>query len=194
MVLPLDELTKSHSIMKAVITISLFLSSIFFTSNLLAQQRPVEVDPLIVATVEKEIWIPFMESYRDLDFQKLKSLHIEDITRVSPKMNQIQSGEPYFKTLKAFFEQIKSLNYQMNIRFSIVTSATSKDKVYQTGYFTIDLKTDKQSAYQSTGYSSFSILAVKSETGTWKIAFDSDQPAKLTEEEFVKAGVVYSLN
>lgn len=194
MVLPLWESTKNHHIMKAVITISLFLASLFFMSNSFAQQKPAEVDASIVASIKKEIWIPFMESYRDLDFQKLKSIHTKDITRVSPKLNQIQTGEPYLKTLNAFFEQIKSLSYQMNIRFSILTSATSEDKVYQTGYYTIGLRKDEQSAYQSTGYSTFSILAVKDQTGTWKIAFDSDQPTKLTAEEFVKNGTVYDLD
>lgn len=179
--------------MKAITTIFIFVA-LLFSTQLFSQQRPVKVDSLIVESIEKEVWIPFMESYRDLDFQKLESIHTKDITKVSPKMNQIQTGATYLKTLNAFFEQIKSLNYQMDIRLSIVSSATSEEKVYQTGYYTIGLRKDDQSAYQSTGYSTFSILAEKDQAGRWKIAFDTDEPTKMTEEEFMKSGIIYTLN
>lgn len=182
--------------MKSLLSSCLFVLLIFSVSlNSFAQQgKPLTVDATIVESVKQDIWIPFMESYRDLNFEQLQSIHANEITRVSVPMNTVESGEDYWKTMSAFFNQIKTMNYQMNIRFSIATSATSKDKVYQTGYFTIGLKASKESPYQSTGYSSFSILAIKdAKDGKWKITFDTDSPAKMTEEEFQK-GTVYELN
>jgi hypothetical protein len=174
------------------LVIALFFVSV---STVFAQQgKPLAVDSLIVKAVENDIWIPFMESYRDLNFEQLKSIHASEITRVSVPMNQIESGDDYWKTMGSFFEQIQKMKYQMNIRFSIVSSATSTDKVYQTGYYTIGLKANEQSPYQSTGYSSFTILAIKDAAdGKWKITFDSDAPLQITEEEFQK-GIVYELN
>lgn len=178
--------------MKSIVAISVFLLSLFFVSSVFAQQKTVTVDSLIVESVKKDVWVPFMESYRDLDFQKLKSIHTSDITHVGVHLNQIETGADYLKNLNAFFEQIKSLNYQMNITFSIVSSATTKNKVYQTGYYTIGLRANENASFQSTGYSSFSVLCIK-ENGTWKISFDADKKVKLTQEEFEKAGVVYKL-
>lgn len=178
--------------MKALIAISLFLLSLFFTSQLCAQQKVVAVDSLIVEAVKKDVWIPFMESYRDLDFKKLESIHASDIMHVGVNLNQIETGVDYLKNLNAFFEQIKSLNYDMEIKFSIISSATSEDKVYQTGYYTIDLRANETSPFQSTGYSTFSVLCTK-ENGQWKISFDADKQVKITKEEFEKAGVVYKL-
>ena len=80
-------------------------------------------------------------------------------------MNLIQSGEPYLQTLNSFFEQIKGMNYEMNIRFSIISSATSENKVYQKGYYTIGLRADKSATFRSTGYSVFTIIAEKSDDG-----------------------------
>lgn len=179
--------------MKSIVSISIVLSFLILSSlNLNAQQKSVAVDSLIVAAVKKDVWIPFMESYRDLDFKKLESIHSPNITRVGINMNQIETGSDYLKNLNAFFEQIKGLNYEMEIKFSIISSATTKDKVYQTGYYTIGLRADESSPFQSTGYSSFSVMSTK-ENGTWKISFDADQQVKITKEEFEKAGVIYKL-
>ena len=172
------------------LSISLFISTLAFSQK----GQPLPVDKTIVEAVKQDVWIPFMESYRDLDFKKLTSIHTKDILRVSPKMNQIQSGEAYLQTLNSFFQQIEGLKYQMNIRFAIVSSATSEDKVYQEGYYSIGLKANPEKPYQSTGFSSFSIVAEKEANGKWKISFDSDQPTQLTEEEFQKSGIVYQLD
>lgn len=181
--------------MKPIFSFCLFIAILFLPIETVSSQqgKPLEVDTSIVEAVKQDIWVPFMESYRDLDFDQLKSIHASEITRVSVPMNQIESGADYWKTMSAFFQQIKGMNYQMNIRFSITSSATSADKVYQTGYYTIGLKANEQSPYQSTGYSTFSILAIKdSADGKWKITFDSDARTQLTEEEFQK-GIVYEL-
>jgi ketosteroid isomerase-like protein len=181
--------------MKPIFSFCLYISFLFLTTQTLFSQqgKPLAVDANVVEAVKKDIWIPFMESYRDLDFDQLKSIHADEITRVSVPMNQIQTGDDYWNTMNAFFQQIKTMNYQMNIRFSILTSATSADKVYQTGYYTIGLKSNGEDDYRSTGYSSFSILAIKDvKDGKWKITFDKDAPLQLTEEEFQK-GAVYQL-
>ncbi len=148
---------------------------------------------MVVNAVKNDIWIPFMESYRDLDFAKLKSIHTSNITKVSPKMNQIQSGEEYLATLKAFFDQIKGLKYDMKIRFSIISSATSSNKVFQKGYYNIRLRPNKDADYRSAGYSTFIILAQKDSDGKWKISYDSDESDKITEETFISSGIIYEL-
>lgn len=178
--------------MKQLFSICLFILFLFSNSLHSQQMKPVEVDSLIVASVKKDVWIPFMESYRDLDFKKLESIHSPDITRVSIDLNQIESGAPYLKNVGSFFERIKSLNYQMRITFSIVSSATTENRVYQTGYYTIGLRANDQQPFQSRRYSAFSVLLTK-QNGSWKISFDSDKEVKLSKEEFTKSGTIYKL-
>ena len=61
----------------------LFIIAIYIvTINAFSQQsKPLDVDMEIVASVKKDVWIPFMESYRDLDSKKLIAIHSPDITR-----------------------------------------------------------------------------------------------------------------
>ncbi|MFD2568806.1 hypothetical protein [Pseudotenacibaculum haliotis] len=177
--------------MKFIVACSLFLFSFLSTQVCAQQMKALEPDAAIVEAVKKDVWVPFMESYRDLDFSKLKSIHSSKVTRVSVDMNKINFGEPYLNEMGGFFKQIKQLNYQMQITFSIVSSATTKDTVYQTGYYTIGLRKNDQTPFQTRGYSSFSVLLTK-ENGKWKISFDADKKTNVTKEEFEK-GVVYSL-
>lgn len=159
------------------------------------QMTPVEVDSIIVETVKEEVWIPFMESYRELDGQKFESIYTSDVTRVSTDLNQIETGEEYFKNISSFFERIKSMNLQMDITFSIVSSATSEDKVYQTGYYSIGLRKNDNDPFQSTGYAQFIVLMEKeSENDSWKISLDTDKQVKLTKEEFIESGTIYQLD
>lgn len=177
--------------MKYFLAFSLFLFSVFSTYVGAQQMKALEPNATIVEAVKNDVWVPFMESYRDLDFSKFESIHSPEITRVSLDMNKINSGEAYLKEMGGFFQQIKQVNYQMQITFSIVSSATTENTVYQTGYYTIGLRKNDQTPFQNRGYSSFGVLLTK-ENGKWKISMDTDKKVSLTQEEFDK-GVVYRL-
>lgn len=59
----------------------------------LAQQgKPLEVSKEITEAIIKDVWQPFMESYRGLDIKKFKSIHTINLTRVSIDMNKIETG------------------------------------------------------------------------------------------------------
>lgn len=172
----------------------ILISVIFFSTEDAVSQQPLVVDQQIVESVEKDIWTPFMESYRDLDLEKFKSLHADDFVRVSVDFNEIESKSKYFETVAYFFEQLEKAGMQMDISFAILTSATTQDKVYQTGYYVISVKPKGTDNFIPQGYSFFSVLLNKGqEDGTWKIALDSDKQVELTQEEFLKAGTIYKL-
>ena len=183
--------------MKQYSTIFLIFLSICFTySNAFSQQmKPVQVDSLIVTSIKNDVWIPFMESYRELDAKKLKSIHSPDIIRVSIGMNKIESGSDYLDNLETFFQRIKKMNRQMDITFSIVSSATTEDKVYQTGYYVFSSKTKDEEQFVPRGFSSFNVMLTKDKvSGRWKISLDSDKQVQLTLEEFMKSGTIYKLD
>ena len=183
--------------MKQYSTIFLIFLSICFTySNAFSQQmKPVQVDSLIVTSIKNDVWIPFMESYRELDAKKLKSIHSPDIIRVSIGMNKIESGSDYLDNLETFFQRIKKMNRQMDITFSIVSSATTEDKVYQTGYYVFSSKTKDEEHFIPGGFSFFSVMLAKDKgSGRWKISLDTDKQVQLTLEEFMKSGTIYKLD
>ena len=149
----------------------------------------------IVASVKKDVWIPFMESYRDLDRKKLVSIHAPDITRVSINSNKIESGAAYLESVESLFQSVKKMNRQMNITFSIVSSATTENKVYQTGYYVFSSKGKDDEHFKPRGYSFFNVILTKDkDSGTWKISLDADKQVQFTQDEFMNSGTIYTIN
>lgn len=172
----------------------LVITLLFVSVSVFSQgQRPVEVDKDIVASIKQDVWIPFMESYRELNTEKLVSVHSSKITRVSVDLHKIESGQEYLKSLGKLFNQIKQMNIDIDIKFSVVTSATSANRVYQEGYYVFSTKAKDKKSYQPMGYAAFSVILTK-ENGKWKISLDTDKKAKITQEEFMKSGTIYALD
>lgn len=183
--------------MKQYSTICLIILSLFFSSsNVFSQEmKPVKVDSQIIASIKKDIWIPFMESYRDLDEKKLISIHTSDIIRVSINSNKIESGSDYLENLGSMFQMVERMNRQMNITFSIVSSATSEDKVYQTGYYVFSSKGKDDEHFIPRGHSFFNVVLTKDkDSGIWKISLDADKQVQMTQDEFMKSGTIYKLD
>lgn len=176
---------------------SLYIAfTIFFISfnTLLGQQnQPTETSEEIVTAIYQDIWLPFMESYRELSIEKFQSVHAKDLTRVSISRNRLQSYDDYFPEIKGFFQQVKDRGRQIDIRFAIVSTANEGDKTYQTGYYCFGSRASDSEEFQPRGYGFFNVLLTK-EGGTWKISLDADDRSTITEEEFIKAGIIYGLN
>ena len=80
----------------------------------------------------------------------------------------------------------------MKIEFSIISTAVSEDKVYQRGYYSVNIKAKDAEDYRSTGYSQFTVLLTK-QNGKWKISLDADRKVDITKEDFEKKGDVLRL-
>lgn len=184
----LNNYTKHFILFFAIFTINITVA------QQMKQPKPLVVDSQIVASVKKDVWIPFMESYRDLDRQKLISIHAPDITRVSINSNKIESGSDYLDNLGSMFQMVKRMNKEMSIMFSIISSATTKNKVYQTGYYIFSSRV-KGGEFKPRGKSFFSVILIKDkDTGTWKISLDADKKTQFTQEEFMNSGTIYKLD
>ncbi len=155
--------------------------------------KPSAISDELTTAVAKDVWQPFMESYRELDFNKLRSIHASELTRVSIDRNTIENTTDYFNGLNSFIQNVKKMNRQMDIKFSIVSTASGEDKVYQTGYYCFSMRGNDSEAFQPMGYGYFNVVLIQ-EDGAWKITLDADKTAKINEEEFRKTGVVYELD
>lgn len=167
---------------------------IFSSSAVIGQEdNSVGSSADIMTSVYKDIWQPFMESYRDLNIEKFKSLQANDLTKVSIDRNTIQTKAVYFAEIEAFFNQFKQMNRQMDVKFSILSTATGDGKIYQTGYYSIGSRGSNSESFQTMGYGYFTVVLIK-EDGIWKISMDADKQSTISEDEFRKSKVIYELD
>jgi len=185
-------MTFKNNFNQTIVHVFLF-TLILLPGKALAQQgKPLEVSNEITEAIIKDVWQPFMESYRDLDIKKFQSIHAVNLTRVSIDMNKIETGVTYLNDFGRFFQRIKKMNKQVDIKFSIISCATSENKVYQTGYFCFSSKGSNSESFQPRGYGFFNVILIK-EDGVWRISMDADKQVELDEDEFRKSGVIYKL-
>ena len=149
-------------------TLFSFLILCFSISLSWSQETKISLDTKVIfEEVKKDVWVPFLESYRDLDINQMLSIQDPNMTRVSIDKNSVRTAEFYFENLKKFFNNMKTAGYKMNIEFSIISTAVSEDKVYQRGYYSVNIKAKGAEDYRSTGYSQFTVLLTKP-NGKWK--------------------------
>jgi ketosteroid isomerase-like protein len=156
------------------------------------QWTPPEVPDSLLSSVAKDIWIPFMEAYRDYDAEKIMALHTDDIIRVSEKSGTIDTGRPYIEAFGGALSRWQEEGRVMRISFAIINTSYGAGWVSQRGYYKISAKEPGDEAIIPRGYSEFNVL-LRYEDGRWKFAVDSDRRVEISEEEFQGTGLVYKL-
>lgn len=139
-----------------------------------------------------DIWLPFMESYRALNLEQFKALQAKELIKVSIDRNTIQPTSVYLQEIAGFFNRFKQMNRQLDIKFSILSTAFGTGSVYQTGYYAIGARAPSSEAFKNMGYGYFTVVLTKTDSG-WKISLDADKQIQIEEAEFRKSGVVYEL-
>ena len=178
---------KAHSLLV------LFVSVILFSTNVICQEKSAQTSSEeIIKSAYSDVWLPFMESYRDLDIEKFKSLQSDDLTRVAIDRNLIQTPSGYFQEIEGFFGQIRQAKRQMDIKFSILSNAIGENKIHQTGYYCVSSRTSETEQFKPMGYGYFTVLLTKVDE-RWKISMDADKRAAIDESEFRKSDVIYEL-
>lgn len=172
----------------------LLIFGLLSTQFLFAQDSASIVSPEIIDAIKKDIWVPFMESYRDLDSKKLKSIHTADIFRVTIDNNRVETGMKYLEKFGGFIDGIKERGNGLGIAFSIMTSAIDDTGklVYQTGYYRFSQRRGDEEELTVRGYGFFNV-ALRNEDGKWKISLDSDKRTSIDEVKFQESGMIYEL-
>ena len=154
-----------------------------------------EVSTAVIEKIKKDVWIPFMEAYAQLDTEKLKSIHDSDIFRVTIDQNTVKTGQSYLNDFGGYLDQIKKNGGGLGIAFAVVTTAidSSGDLAYQTGYYEFSSKSNEDQNPIVRGYGHFSVALRKTE-GLWKLFLDADKRVDITLEEFENQEIVYRLN
>ncbi len=157
-----------------------------------AQYTPPVVPDTLLASIEEDIWVPFMEAYRDYDADKIMALHTKDIIRVSEKSGTIDTGQPYIEAFGRALSRWQEEGRLMRISFSIINTSYGSGLVSQRGYYKISAQEPGDEAIIPRGYSEFNVI-FRVEGGQWKFMFDSDRRVDITDEVFRATGLVYEL-
>ncbi|SHG27968.1 nuclear transport factor 2 family protein [Flagellimonas flava] len=173
----------------------------FFTLILLlgfgisSAQQKKEIPKETLEAIKTDIWIPFMESYAQLDSDMLKSVHSSDIVRVTIDQNEVRTGEPYLDYFGAFLDQTKEQGGKLAIAFAISSTAIDESGkiAYQTGYYRFGAARDANSEFKTRGYGRFNVGLRLANNG-WKIWLDSDKRVDITADEFNGQEIVYELD
>ncbi|TAI48909.1 YybH family protein [Flagellimonas allohymeniacidonis] len=176
--------------MKQLFTFTLVL----FCSISFGQRQKTEVPEALLEAIKTDVWTPFMEAYDELDPQKLKSFHSDDIIRISINQNDIRSGQTYLESFGGFLVGVKERGAKVRIAFAILSTAidSSGEMAYQTGYYRFSSKRAGESDFVHRGYGYFNV-GLKKVDGQWKIWLDSDKRADITDEDFANHELVYEL-
>ncbi|UII75746.1 nuclear transport factor 2 family protein [Flagellimonas sp. HMM57] len=148
----------------------------------------------LLDSIKTEIWIPFMESYAYLDSDKLKSIHSDEIVRITLDQNNIQTGQDYLENFSGYIDDVKQQGGGLDISFVILSTAINEteDIAYQTGYYRFSSKQKGEKDLSIRGYGKFHVT-LKKEEGLWKLVLDSDKRIQLSHNEFNGQKTIYKL-
>ncbi|TMU56643.1 YybH family protein [Flagellimonas algicola] len=158
-------------------------------------QKDKAVNPEIIDAIKKDVWIPFMESYNELNPNKLKSVHSQEIVRVTIDDNEIKSGESYLEYFGKFLDIVKKKGGKVAIAFAILSTAVdeSEEMAYQTGYYRFSSLGKDGEEMVVRGYGYFNV-GLKLEDDGWRIWLDSDKKADISDSEFSKQKTLYEMD
>lgn len=119
--------------------------------------------------IDRQIWEPFKESYRNYDYQVFNALHSDNITRINSK--KIMLGEEYKKKNTDWFIKAKKEGYQQSIEFRFDKRVVTGSRAFETGYYKIEVT--KPDGKELTYFARFHV-SMQQENGQWKITQDWD--------------------
>lgn len=156
-----------------------------------AQQppAPAKQDPALLAELNRDIWIPFHEAYRDGEPEKYVSLHRPEFIRGEGSRKVVRTLEEYSAGVRRSFEIWKQRGLKIDLTFRfherIVKGAQASERgVYQFALTGPDGKTQKF-------YGQFHTFARKVD-GRWQfvVDYDSDEGGTIDEAKFLAGAAV----
>ncbi len=157
--------------MKKILCLLLLLPSLLFGQNITNEELANEVD--------RQIWEPFKESYKNGDAVTFNSIHTDDVLRISKR--GIRKGDAYkasnTKWLSNPDREPRTIDFVFEHRIY------SDDTAYEIGYYKVAPVREEGDIH----YARFTVL-LRKEDGKWRIAQDWDtneiNGKKVTAEDF----------
>lgn len=145
-------------------------------SSVIAQNNATETE------INKQVWLPFMKAYQEMDAAGFMSLHAKDLIRVPVDAGKILTYEEYAlgnQKSNAYHSQHKR---KQSIAFSFENRIHNENTAFETGYYKI---TSTEADGKVNYYFGKFTVALRKIEGQWKIVLDSDTGKNITETMFL---------
>lgn len=141
----------------------------------------------IIAEINKQVWIPFRDSFGGKNEVVFSSLHSKDMVRVIQDNNELFGYDIYFKKVPDS-TKLEWAKWEKNIELRFVQRIVNSEKAFEVGYYkTTSKHTETGETRKNIG--KFHVL-LRKENGQWKIYMDADTSAGASETAFEKAAPI----
>jgi len=125
----------------------------------------------VLQEINRDIWLPFIESYNELDAEKFMAIHSEDLVRVPRDAKRIFGYEQYKKNNEEYWKRGRENGRTREIDFAFLERIYNRTMASEIGIFRVI--NEKDTEKEETYYGKFHVILLKKE-GKWKIRMDSD--------------------
>ena len=136
--------------------------------------------------IDRQVWIPFTESYSNFDAEKFIDVHAENMIRVNRDGEEIKTIAEYAENVRNRWPaQIeKGRKRKLELRFS-QRIATETD-AFEVGIYKVSYPNEDGS--ETNHYGRFHVVLKKTD-GIWKITVDADSNygKTISEKDFLNA-------
>lgn len=157
------------------------------------QRAPAKQDPALLAELNRDLWLPFQEAYRDGDPEKYLALHLPDFIRGEGNAKVVRTLEEYADGVRRSFaiwaERQLTIDLQFRFLERIVKGAQASERgIYQ---FVLTGPDGKVQRF----HGQFHTFARKVD-GRWRFAvdYDSNEGGTIDEARYLAAAAVDDLS
>lgn len=166
---------------------ALFLALAALVLPALAQDAPpARQNPVLLAELNADIWVPFTEAYTDGDVPALLALLAPDFIRVEGDRRQIRALADYATSVRRTFEGAADREEKLNISFRFTERIARGDLASERGVYELVLADNEGNVERL--YGRFHAVARKLE-GKWRLLldYDSNEGDTVTRAAFLAA-------
>jgi len=153
----------------------------------LAQHAPpVRQNPVLLAELNNDIWLPFSEAYTDGDSAAYLALLAPDFLRVEGDRKVIRNLADYTTSVRRTFEGAADREEKLNISFRFTERIARGDLASERGIYELVLADNDGNVERL--YGRFHVIARKLE-GKWRLVmdYDSNEGGTITRATFLAA-------
>ena len=164
----------------------------YYRENTTPIAHHTEVDQaskLLHQEIDKQVWLPFMKAYQNIDNTAYIALHSDDLMRVVGGTNgSLQNKNEYSLSSLAHFEQVKNKHQKSEIAFSFLERNANESIASERGIYKYTLTNENGQSQHF--YGKFHVFLRKI-NGLWKIVidYDSNENGQIGEDDF-KSGLL----
>lgn len=167
----------------------LLLLATGLTLSAFAQRAPAKQDPALLAELNRDLWLPFHEAYRDGDAEKYIALHLPDFIRGEGNAKVVRTLEEYADGVRRSFAIWAERQLTIDLQFRFLERIAKGAQASERGIYQFVL-TGPDGKVQRF-YGQFHTFARKVD-GRWRFAvdYDSNEGGTIDEARYLAAAAV----